>query len=217
MSSARRKIKPRRYESVLRTENAERTRANILAAARELFITRGYGAMTMKAIAEEAGVALDTVYEAVGKKPLVVRLLVETAISNTDRDVPAEEREYVKQIRASTSAHEMLAIYAAAMRDIHGRLAPLVRAVEVASRAHPELAEVWKEIAERRARNLRQLAQGLLRTGEVREGLSVERIADVLWATNSPELYTLLVEQRSWSPDDYASWLADTWVRLFLA
>jgi hypothetical protein len=41
--------------------------------------------------------------------------------------------------------------------------------------------------------------------------------ADIIWATNAPEVYQLLVGQRGWSPDRYERFLADTWRRLLLA
>jgi hypothetical protein len=40
--------------------------------------------------------------------------------------------------------------------------------------------------------------------------------ADIVWATNAPELYQLLVAQRGWTPDRYEDFLADTWQRLLL-
>ncbi|HEV2920937.1 MAG TPA: TetR/AcrR family transcriptional regulator, partial [Actinomycetota bacterium] len=49
-----------------RQEQARRTRRAILDAAGHLFVERGYAATTMTAIAQAAGVALDTVYAAVG-------------------------------------------------------------------------------------------------------------------------------------------------------
>ena len=54
----------RRYDATRRREGAARTRAAILGAARELFAERGYAATSMTAIADRAGVALDTVYAA---------------------------------------------------------------------------------------------------------------------------------------------------------
>src|SRR3569623_1861304 len=92
---------------------------------------------TMRRIAVRARVALDTVYAAVGRKPELVRLLIETAISNTQQAVPAEQRGYVQRIQAAATAREKLALYAAAVVDIQGRLAPLVRALEVAAAAEP--------------------------------------------------------------------------------
>jgi AcrR family transcriptional regulator len=200
----------------VRAEGAERTRKSILAAARGLFVEQGYAAMTMQAVADRAGVALDTVYATVGKKPLLARLLVETAISNTEHEVPAEQREYVQRVRAARSARDKLAIYAAAVVDIQGRLAPIVREVEIAGRSHPDLAAIWRDIAERRAQNMRKLAADLGQTGELRDDLTVDRVADILWSTNSPELFTLFVHQRGWSPAEYQAWLTDAWCRLLL-
>jgi len=77
----------------------------------------------MTAIAEAAGVALDTVYAAVGPKPVLFRLLLETAISGADDAVPAESRDYVRAIRSAPDAPGRLRIYAAALRRVQPRLA----------------------------------------------------------------------------------------------
>lgn len=63
---------------------------------------------------------------------------------------------------------------------------------------------------------MRLLAADLLATGQLRDGLSVEEVADTIWATNSPDLHRLLIEDRGWSPDHYETWLATSWRRLFL-
>jgi len=76
---------------------------------------------------------------------------------------------------------------------------------------------MWTEIVTRRARNMRLFAQDLDATGELRPGLDVEEVADVVWSMNSAEYYTLLVRERGWAPRRFAHWLADTWCRLFLA
>lgn len=206
----------RSYDSSARRAAAAKTRDAILTAAARLFGEHGYVGMTMQAIADEAGVALDTVYSAVGNKPQLVRDLIESAISGTGTAVPADEREYVRRIRAATTGREKLAIYARALRQIHGRLAPLFMALRDASAAHPELAALWREISERRAENMRRFAADLQATGDTRPELTRGEIADVVWATNAPELYVLLVEQRGWSPRRYERWLSDAWARLLL-
>jgi AcrR family transcriptional regulator len=80
----------RRYDASRRQEAAARTRQAILDAALLLFAARGYAATPMTAIADHAGVALDTVYAAVGRKPELARLLIETAISGGTESIPAE-------------------------------------------------------------------------------------------------------------------------------
>jgi AcrR family transcriptional regulator len=204
----------RRYDASKRREAAAHTRQAILDAALELFTDRGYAATPMTAIATRAGVALDTVYAAVGRKAELARLLIETAISGGSQAVPAEERDYVQAIRAAGDAETRIAIYASAMRGIAGRLAPVLSIIEQAGSAEPELAALWRQISERRAANMRRFVADLAAVAELR--VDPDDAADIVWATNAPELYQLLVSQRGWSPDRYERFLADTWRRLLL-
>jgi AcrR family transcriptional regulator len=206
---------PRRYDASRRRAAAAETRHSILVAAREIFLERGYVAATMPAIAERAGVALDTVYASVGRKPSLFRELIETAISGQDEAVPAEQREYVKALRAEPNAARKLEIYAAANAAIQTRLAPLVTLVRDAAAADEQLARLWREIADRRAANMRLLAADLARTGRLR--VDVAEAADVIWATNSPEFFLLMVRDRGWEPERFQAWLAATWRQLLLA
>jgi AcrR family transcriptional regulator len=204
------------YDASRRREAAERTRHAIVQAAHARFVAKGWSGTTMAEIARDARVALDTVYATVGTKPALLRLLIERALSGVDERVPAEERAYVKAIRDAPDAPAKIALYAAAIRIILPRLAPLVHVLHAASGAEPALDELWREISARRARNMRAFAADLAATGALRPDLSVEEAADVVWAMNSPELYLLLVDGRGWTPERYERWLADSWRRLLL-
>ncbi|HEX7797596.1 MAG TPA: helix-turn-helix domain-containing protein [Vicinamibacterales bacterium] len=212
-----RATKKRTYDASSRREAAQATRQSILDAARRQFLEKGYAATTIPEIARAAGIAVDTVYAAVGKKPALFRLLVEAAISGSDGAVPAEERDYVRAIRKEADAARKLQLYAAALRRIQPRLAPLFRVLQGAAPLDPELEALWKGIAQRRAKNMRLLARDLAATGRLRPDLSVGTAADIIWSMNSPEFYLLLVEQRGWSPNAFERWLGDAWIRLLLA
>lgn len=208
--------KTRAYRSNLRSQAAAATRGAILVAARELFVERGYVATTMQDIATHAGIALDTVYASVGRKPALFRLLIENAISGRDEAVPAEERDYVAAIRAEPTADRKFTIYATALAAIHQRLAPIFRVLEAASLVDSDLASFRNEISKRRAGNMMLFAQDLASTGALRKDVSLTKVADIIWSMNSSEFYLLLVEQRRWSPEEYGSWLADAWRQLLL-
>jgi AcrR family transcriptional regulator len=83
----------RRYTSAVRAEQAAATRRAVLQAARDLFAEHGYAGTSITAIAARAGVAVDTVYAAAGRKPALLRELVEISLSGTDHAIPAEERD----------------------------------------------------------------------------------------------------------------------------
>jgi AcrR family transcriptional regulator len=210
-------VKTRRpYRSALRTEQAAATRQAVLEAARELFTAQGYRATGVAAIAARAGVAVDTVYAAVGRKPALMRHLVETSLSGSDDVVPAEERDYVRRLRAAGSAREKIRIYAAAVAAIGIRMAPVHRALAEAALTDPDCAALRAEIDARRASNMRLLAADLRATGELRPDLTDDEVADIVWSMNAAEYRALLVDGRGWSPERFGAWLADAWVRLLL-
>src|SRR6476620_433576 len=102
----------RSYSSPRRVEQAAATRREILAAARELCVADGYLSTTVAAIAARARVSVDTVHAAVGRKPALLRELVETAISGTDAPIPGAQRDYVARIHEAAGAREAFNIYA---------------------------------------------------------------------------------------------------------
>ena len=63
---------------------------------------------------------------------------------------------------------------------------------------------------------MRRLAADLRSTGSIREGLSDDHIADVVWSMNAAEYQLLLMRDRGWSQRQFADHLAATWQRLFL-
>jgi hypothetical protein len=67
----------RRYHSAIRQEHAEQTRVRIRDAARRLFSKHGFAGTTVRAIAQEAGVAEPTVYAVYGSKSTIFTALME--------------------------------------------------------------------------------------------------------------------------------------------
>src|SRR4051794_30381660 len=116
----------RGYDNVSRRARSDETRTSILEAAHDLLISRGYRATTVAAIARAADVHVDTIYELVGRKPALLRELIERAISGTDRPVNPRDRDYVRAMAAEPDPVRKLIIYAGAVRRIQTRMAPLL-------------------------------------------------------------------------------------------
>jgi AcrR family transcriptional regulator len=207
----------RRYHSPRRAEQAAQTRRAVVAAARDLFISNGYAATTVAEIAREARVAVDTVYATVGRKPALLRAVLESAISGSDGAVAPEQREYVARSQAATSAREKLTAYVTGLVEIQSRLSPVFLALRDAAGDDTESAALWKEISDRRATNMRRFAADLRGTGELRDDLTDGDVADIVWSMNGTEYWVLLTGERGWSHQRFAAYLIDAWSRLLLA
>jgi len=206
----------RPYRSAQRAERASETRRAVLAAARKLFVDKGYAGTTVAQIADDAGVNVDTLYAAVGRKPAILRAVVESAISGRDQPVPADERDYVVAIRAARTAGEKIDRYAAALAEMGPRTAPIFRALRDAAATDQLCAALYAEITERRRVNMGRFAEELRATGSVRADLPDDEVADIVWSMNSHEYYLLFVHDRGWSAAKFGAHLADAWRRLLL-
>ena len=208
--------KTRTYDASGRRAAAEQTRARVLAAARELFVDQGYAATSVSEIARSAGVSVDTVYATVGRKPQLLLTVVDMVLASSPRPLPASERDYVRAIRSASTAHDMLATYAVALARLMPTVSPLLLALRDAALTDAECARTWSHVVERRARNMLDLAADLRATGDLRDDLDDQDVADLVWSTNSPEFYAAWIS-RGRSPDDYAATLTDLWSRALIA
>jgi AcrR family transcriptional regulator len=209
-------VKTRPYRSTVRAEQAQRTRLAVLRAARDLLTEHGYEATTVAMVAAAAGVSVDTVYTSVGRKPELAVAVVDMVLGSADEPVPAQERDYVRAVQAAATGREKLGVYAAALRTLVPRTAPLLEALRRAGESDPASATAWSMVMDRRAANMLLLAADLRTSGDVRADLTDREVADIVWSTNSPE-YWLLLRSRGWSARRYAELLEDLWCRLLLA
>jgi len=99
---------------------------------------------------------------------------------------------------------------------IHQRLAPIFLALRDAALQDPACAQLWTEIAQRRARNMRDFAADLRATGELRNDLTNDDAADIIWSMNAVEYWVLLIHERHWTTNKFRQWLTDAWIRLLL-
>jgi AcrR family transcriptional regulator len=198
----------RAYNSDLRAGHARRTRAQIVAAAAELFAENGWAATTIDAIAAAAGVSRKTVFTSAGGKTDLIRLAYDYAAAGDDEPVPLRDRPVIKALEAEPDAARMLAGYATMVTEIQGRITPLHVALVGAADAEPEARVLLEQLVSQRHAAMKRPATLLSRRGALRRGLTIAKATDILWLHNDPTLYHQLVHQRGWTPAQFREWLA---------
>jgi len=213
-------VKTRTYTSTQRRARALENRRAIIEAAYELFTAHGYRDTSVTEIAARAHVSVDTLYVAVGRKPQLVLavhdlVLGEMELDEEGRPLVADQRAYVKAVRAEATAAGKIRVYADALDRVLPRTTPLMRALLEAAGGDPDCRRAWDSIEQRRAANMRLLAADLRSTGELRPDLSDDQVADLIWSMNSAVYYSMLAD-RGWTAERYADLVADVWTRTLL-
>ncbi|HEY5985918.1 MAG TPA: helix-turn-helix domain-containing protein [Streptosporangiaceae bacterium] len=204
-----RSISPRRYDATERRRLAEQqrrdSRRRVVAAATQRFLQAGYAATTIADVARAAGVAVQTVYSAVGGKAGLLIAVVNQAVAGDDRDVMFLEREWMTALRAEPDPHRQVRIFADTMTAIGARVVPLYVMMRAAAAGDPDVAAAWQRSVDLRRESARAVVAAL--RGR-RPDVSQERAIDLVWMLASPEVYEMLVLQRGWAPAECADWVA---------
>lgn len=207
----------RRYDNRHREEQARQTRQRILQAAREVLLGRGYTAMTIAAVADAAGVSAETIYKRFGSKAALVKEVYDVTLAGDDLPIPVPERSSWQDLLEDPSPQGKVARYAAHVRQISERTAPLLDVLLAGSRAgDPDLKAFSEKTNAERLAGTTMFVTHLAETGSLRPGLDPGRARDEVWVLNSPEVYRLFVADRGWRNDDYQDWIAEMISRTIL-
>lgn len=200
----------RRYTSTRRDEQAFETRLRIIRAARELFVTKGYGRTTLVEIAQEADVAVETVYAAFGNKATLLRQTWYVDFRGDDEDVPLFERAEMQAILDEPDLATRIRRHAVFITATNRRIGPLTAALEGAAASETAAAEMLAEFSKRRLDVTTRYAKAAAATGRL--AVSQAECRDVLFATMDGTLWRRLVVERGWSDERYADWLGSLWI-----
>src|SRR3712207_1898408 len=111
-------VKRRPYDTTSRTRQARETRRRIVEAAAELFVRDGYATTSIAAIAQEAGVAVPTVYATLRSKAGVLRAVVALTVRGDDETAPLAARAAWQQLENEDAPHRRLALFPRLHREI---------------------------------------------------------------------------------------------------
>jgi AcrR family transcriptional regulator len=193
-----------------RRARSQRTWTRVLSVARELFIEQGYALTSMDAIAAEAGVSAQTVYNQFGTKCELLASVLDRAIVGDEAPVAVIERPWFFTSE-DESAADAIARFVAVGTAILARVAPVYDVIRSAS-ALPEVGRLLADNRRRRRDDQRHLVKALSATGRLRPDLRADHAADVVYGLVNEEVYLMLTVDCGWSRTRFANWLTDALV-----
>ena len=199
-----------------RADKAQANRRRMRAAALALFTDRGYASTSIQAIADEAGMAVQTLYFTFGTKSALLKEILDIAVAGDEEPVPTLERPKVRAAIADPDPVLQLRELARLSREIYERVAPVLQVVAGAASADSDLAELWETNNTQRAIVMTELITALASRSPLRDGVDTATAIDIALALQSPEMYHFLISRRGWSPSRWEQWSADALITQLL-
>ena len=194
----------------LRTEQVQQTRQRIIDAAEALFLSRGYAAATLQAVATDAGVAVETVYSRFRNKTNLLSAILEKGLIGSEPGRDILEQPEIDEIRRSSDQRDQLRLLAAFSRGMLERTDVAHSILRSAAAVESAAAQLQHQDNLRRIEGQRIYIELLLANGPLRDGLTSEEAADTYSALASPETFAFLVRDRGWTADRFEQWLGGT-------
>jgi AcrR family transcriptional regulator len=189
---------------------ALQTRADILQAARRLFAERGYAATSVNDIAEEASVALQTIYARLGSKRGIVMALLE--LIDEEAGVP----EAAAAIATGSTPEDVLRTQNRLTRDLQERCGDIVGALIAAAALEPEVEQVVAEGLRRHRHGARFTIDRITELGGLRHDLPPDHAIALLSAATAHDAWYELVHAHKFSWDEAEQTLNDALTRAIL-
>lgn len=200
--------KSRSYSSPVRDDQARRTRERILDSGRRLFIDRGYAGTTIADVAASAKVSVQTVYNVIGGKAELLKVVYDSTLSGDDEPGAMMDRPVFSSVTAAPDALSSLAAYARFAGDINRRVHPLLRVLLTGGvSASDEIRAFVDTIESQRASGTKTVATHVQTAYGLREGVTLGDASSVLWALTSHDLADRLAVRREWGWDKFEDWL----------
>jgi AcrR family transcriptional regulator len=189
---------------------AAETRREILRAARRLFAAHGYAGTSLQQIAEESGVAVQTIYSSVGSKAALVLAL------NDLIDEEAGVAQLAAGVRAETDPPTMIAKTVHLTRQLNERCGDLLQVLVSAAPAEPDAAAAFADGMRRHESGASALARRLGALGALRVGTTPERAAAAFAMMTAPPSWQQLTQRAGWTFDQSEAWLTESLTQLLL-
>jgi AcrR family transcriptional regulator len=189
---------------------AAETRREILRSARRLFAEKGYANTSVQQIAEESGVAVQTVYSSVGSKSALVLAL------NDLIDEEAGVAQLARELGEESDPTLLIAKGVHLTRQLNERCGDIVRVMLSAEPAEPDAAAAVADGMRRHERGASGISQRLAGLGALRADVSPGRATAVFSMMTSPTSWRQLTEGAGWSFDESETWLATSLGQLLL-
>ena len=199
----------RSYDASGRRAQARARRLAMVLAARDLFERDGYRPTTIAAVAAHAGVSAESVYKGFGTKAALAKAVFDMALAGDDEPVPVAERPAMQAVRDEPDVRRKIAIFADGLAYRQARSARVQILIRDGRHVDDSLAPVWDKLRDEGLAGMTMLGRHLRQTGQLRAGISLDEVRDVLWNYLAIDHYERLVLSQGWPHERYTRWLTD--------
>ncbi|HEX4983406.1 MAG TPA: helix-turn-helix domain-containing protein [Ilumatobacteraceae bacterium] len=172
---------------------------------RSLDVDHGYLATTIEAVADLAGVAVQTIYYVFGTKRNMLAAVLDASVAGDVEPVAVLERPWVDALGTEQDAAAAVRHLVEAGVAVVARASPIYEVVRRAA-SDPDVGALLDDNRRRRRTDQRRLIEILSNAGHLRPELDVDTAADVFYGLLNEEVFQLFTVDCGWDVERFQRW-----------
>jgi len=138
----------------------------------------------------------------------VAKAVFDITLAGDDEPVPVAARPAMQAMREESDVRRKIAMFTAGLAQRQARSAQVNILIRDGRHVDDSLVPVWAKLHDEGLAGMTMLGRHLLETGQLRDGIDLAEVRDVLWNYLAIDHYERLVLGQGWSQERYARWLA---------
>jgi AcrR family transcriptional regulator len=197
----------RSYDASGRQEQARQRRLGVVVAARALFERDGFRPTTIAAVAARAGVSAESIYKSFGSKAALAKAVFDFVVAGDDEPVPVAQRTTARTVQEEPDVRRKIALFVDGLAQRQARSARVQILIRDGRHVDDALVPVWAALRDEGLAGMTILGRHLLASRQLRAGIDLNEVRDLLWTYLAIDHYERLVLDRGWSLERYTAWL----------
>ena len=150
----------------------------------------------------------ESVYKSFGSKAAVAKAVFDLVIAGDDEPVPVAERPAMQAMRDEPDVRRKIEMFVEGLAQRQARSARVQILIRDGRHVDDSLGPIWAKLNDEGLTGMTMLGRHLLETGQLRDGIGLDEVRDVLWNYLAIDSYERLVLTQGWPLEQYSRWLA---------
>jgi hypothetical protein len=129
-------------------------------------------------------------------------------VAGDDEPVPVAERPAMQAMRDEPDVRRKIVMFIGGLAQRQARSAKVQILIRDGRHVDDSLVPIWAKLNDEGLVGMTMLGRHLLESGQLRDGIDLDEVRDVLWNYLAIDTYERLILSQGWPLERYSHWLA---------
>lgn len=138
----------------------------------------------------------------------MAKAVFDVVVAGDDEPVPVAQRAAMQAMLDEPDIRRKIAMFVDGLTQRQARSARVLILIRDGRHVDDSLTPIWEKVNDEGLNGMTMLGRHLIDSGQLRTGIDLDEVRDVMWNYLAIDTYERLVLTQGWPPQRYSQWLA---------